>query len=162
MRITVLGRAQPAGSKRAFPNPKTGKIIVTDDAKQSRPWKQQVAGAARAEMSGEQAWDHPIKLTVLFVVGRPKGHYRTGRNAGLLREGAPSRPTVRPDATKLLRAVEDALTGIVWRDDAQVVDQHVAKVYGHPERCEIEIFYAPPELDYLVFGDLLFDDEVVA
>ena len=44
---------------------------------------------------------------------------------------------MRPDATKLVRAVEDALTGLVWRDDAQVVIQTVRKRYGHPERAEI-------------------------
>ena len=39
--------------------------------------------------------------------------------------------------TKLVRAVEDALTGLVWRDDAQVVVQTVRKRYGHPERAEV-------------------------
>ena len=43
-------------------------------------------------------------------------------------------------ATKLIRAVEDALTGIVWRDDAQVAVQKVAKVYGdEPQGAVITI-----------------------
>lgn len=139
--FTVLGRPQPAGSKRAFANPKTGKIIVTDDAKGSRPWKQQVAGEAI------DAWPYvltnllegPLELDVTFVLARPKGHYRTGKFADLVRDSAPPCPIVKPDTTKLLRAVEDALTGILWRDDAQVVEQSARKVYGSPERCEIRV-----------------------
>lgn len=48
-------------------------------------------------------------------------------------------PITKPDSTKLVRAVEDALTGVLWGDDAQVVDQHVFKRYGVPERAEIEV-----------------------
>lgn len=134
--ITVYGRPQPAGSKRALVHRHTGRVVVTDDAKLSRPWKQQVARAALAQTAG-QLLDGPLALTVLFVLARPKGHYRTGRNSELVRDSAPSWPTVKPDTTKLLRAVEDALTGVVWRDDAQVVRQLAEKVYGAPERCDI-------------------------
>jgi Holliday junction resolvase RusA-like endonuclease len=40
---------------------------------------------------------------------------------------------------KLARAVEDALTGVVWRDDAEIVAEGLAKLYGTPERVEISI-----------------------
>ena len=40
---------------------------------------------------------------------------------------------------KLARAVEDALTGIVWRDDAQIVDEQLSKVYGEPARVEVDV-----------------------
>jgi Holliday junction resolvase RusA-like endonuclease len=38
-------------------------------------------------------------------------------------------PHVMPDGGKFQRAIEDALTGTVWKDDAQVVQWHGAKVY---------------------------------
>jgi Holliday junction resolvase RusA-like endonuclease len=134
----VLGRPQPAGSKKGFKNPKTGRIIIVDDAKNSRPWKQQVAGTASSHR-GHELLTGPLMLDVTFVLQRPKGHYRTGKNSHLLRDSAPEYPTVKPDTTKLLRAVEDALNGIVWRDDAQVVTQIARKVYGSPERMEVRI-----------------------
>jgi Holliday junction resolvase RusA-like endonuclease len=135
--FTVLGKPQPAGSKSAYLNPKTGKINVSDSNKKSRPWKQQVAGAAADQV--EEVWTGPLALTVAFYVARPKGHYRTGRNAGLLRDSAPVWPTTKPDTTKLLRAVEDALIGVLYRDDAQVVKQVVSKHYADdvPERCVV-------------------------
>jgi len=141
--LTVYGRAQPAGSKRAFFNKASGKAIVVDDAKGSRPWKQEVAGAALDACAGEPILlDGPLVLVARFYLQRPKGHYRTGRNAHLLRDAAPGYPVGKPDTTKLLRAVEDALTGIAWRDDAQVVYQVASKHYGLA-RCTIEVDQAP-------------------
>jgi Holliday junction resolvase RusA-like endonuclease len=66
---------------------------------------------------------------VTFLMPRPKGHFRTGKRAHILREAAPLYHTSKPDATKLLRATEDALTGILWHDDAQIAMQIVKKRY---------------------------------
>ena len=132
--FTVYGPPQPAGSKRAGVS-KGGKMFVRDDAKRSRPWKTQVAQAAGEAMNGTGLLDGPLELSVIFTVPRPKGHY----GARGLRPSAPAYPAVRPDVTKLLRAVEDACTGIVWRDDAQVVAQHAYKVYGEPASAAVEV-----------------------
>jgi Holliday junction resolvase RusA-like endonuclease len=129
--LQVLGVPQPAGSKKAFPHSKTGRIMIVDDAKLSRPWKQEVAHAARARLYGEKPIIGPIAVQVWFYMPRPKGHYGTGANADKLRAKAPKHHTVRPDTSKLWRCVEDALTTAgVWRDDAQVVDQSVRKMYA--------------------------------
>jgi len=134
--FTVYGIPQPAGSKRAFFNRALGRALVTDANPKARPWKALVSDAAIQAMRGRSLLDEPLILVVDFFVARPKGHFRT---TGQLRPKAPAAPAVRPDLTKLLRAVEDACTGIVWRDDAQVVDQHVRKIYGEPSRCELTI-----------------------
>lgn len=140
--FVVPGVAQPAGSKRAFV--KGGRAVVVDDAKGSRPWKNAVSAEAAKAMTfhsddGTSGYrpplEGPLELQVIFWLPRPKGHY----GARGLRPSAPAYPAVRPDATKLLRAVEDAMTGIVWRDDAQVVHQVVGKRYGEPARTEIQV-----------------------
>lgn len=141
--FTVLGRAQPAGSKKAFALKRngvyTGRTVVTDDAKRSRAWKQECAGEAHEAMEGRDLLQTPLRLEVVFYVGRPKGHYGSGANAKRLRASAPSYPAVKPDLTKLTRALEDSLTGIVWRDDSQVVEQLLSKRYGEPERAEVKV-----------------------
>lgn len=136
--FTVAGVAAPAGSKRAFPNRRTGGVIVTDDSKRSRPWKAAVSTAAADAMDGPML-DGPLELTITFYLPRPKSHFGSGRNASSVRGGAPAFPTVKPDVSKLIRAVEDAITGIVWRDDAQVIAQHAFKEYGLTARTEIEV-----------------------
>jgi len=88
---------------------------------------------------GRTLLDGPLELHVIFYAPRPKGHYGSGRNSGVLKHHAPAYPIVKPDVTKLLRAVEDAITGICWRDDAQVVVQHAEKRYGEPARAVVAI-----------------------
>lgn len=138
--FTVYGVAQPAGSKRAFQNRHTHRIVVVDDAKKSRPWKTDVAQAAGVAMVGRgELLDGPLLLELTFWMPRPKGHFGTGRNAGSVKGSAPRFPIVKPDVTKLVRAVEDALTAVVWRDDAQVVTQTAQKAYGEPARVEVRV-----------------------
>lgn len=136
--FTVLGRPQPAGSKRAFPR-KGGGVIVTDDNPRARSWQQEIRIVAVEAMDGEII-DGPVELFCRFVLARPAGHFGTGRNAGSVRLSAPRYPIVKPDITKLIRAVEDALSGIVYRDDAQIVNQRAFKAYGTPERVEIVVW----------------------
>ena len=137
--FVVPGVAAPAGSKRAITNRHTGRVVIVDDSKRSRPWKADVAAAAMDAMGGRPLLVGPLELHVRFVMTRPRGHYGSGRNAGVVRAGAPAYPTTRPDATKLLRALEDAMSSVVWRDDAQVVTQRVEKVYGQPAHAQVRV-----------------------
>lgn len=132
--LTIYGLPQPAGSKIAGRS-KAGKLFVRDAAKGSTPWKRQVAQAAGEAMNDAGLMDGPLGLEAVFYLPRPAGHF--GKRG--LRPSAPAYPTKRPDTTKLLRAVEDALTGVVWRDDAQVVVQTAVKVFGEPARCELRV-----------------------
>ena len=128
--FTVPGVPAPGGSKKAFMNPRTNKIVVMDDAKNNKGWRERVAVFARQAMEGRPPLDGALQVVVLFAMPRPKSHYGTGKNSNTLKEWAQNaHPTSKPDATKLFRALEDALTGIVWKDDAQVVSQTISKVY---------------------------------
>ncbi len=71
-----------------------------------------------------------MKVTVTFVFPRPKSHYRTGKNAGILRDDAPLYKDSTPDTDKLERAIGDALTGVVFSDDAKVAWWDARKMYG--------------------------------
>jgi Holliday junction resolvase RusA-like endonuclease len=140
--ITVHGRPAPQGSKRAFAvrgkgGIPTGRIAVIESSHDRlKSWRQAVVDEARAAFGwGEKPpLDGPLKIGLIFALPRPKSHYRTGRNARQLRDGAPAYPTGTPDLSKLLRATEDALTDAgIWHDDAQVVGYaRLEKVYaGH-------------------------------
>lgn len=140
--FTVYGTAAPAGSKKGFVNRKTGRVIITDDSKRSKPWQALVRDAAVDAMTTTIAGaqyvvhplDGPVLLDLTFWVARPKGHYGSGRNSGAVRTSAPHAPTVKPDLLKLARAVEDALTGVIYRDDAQITCETLQKAYttGQP------------------------------
>lgn len=125
----VAGVPAPGGSKKAVPIG-GGKVALVDDAKRNGPWRERVAAEGQAAMGDGPLLDGPLALSMRFVVARPKGHFGTGKNAGTVKASAPRWPAVKPDATKLLRAAEDALSGVIWHDDARIVRQFVAKDYG--------------------------------
>ena len=70
---------------------------------------------------------------------RLKGHYGTGKNAGTLKPSAPLFHTSKPDLDKLVRCIKDALTGIAWKDDAQVSLVCATKVYDEQPGARISI-----------------------
>ena len=137
----VRGKPEPAGSKTAYPlthrttkEPirKNGRIItvVTDANPRAKAWQAVVRKAAREAMKA--GWipvfeTQGLAVTMQFFLRRPKGQHRTN---GQPHAWAPTSHIVKPDVLKLARAVEDALTGVVWRDDAQIVEEHLSKVYA--------------------------------
>lgn len=84
-------------------------------------------------MNDSALLEGPLRLSATFYLPRPKGHF--GKRG--IRPSAPKYPTTKPDCLKLGRAVEDGMIGVVYRDDAQIVQERLHKVYGEPARCEI-------------------------
>lgn len=131
LQFRVYGVPQPGGSKRGFVNPKTGRVIITEDAKRNKTWRESVKVAALEAMGGVAiVATGPLVLDVMFVMPRPKYHFGSGKNADRLKPSAPYWHTTKPDATKLLRSTEDALTEVAWGDDAQIAWQRVRKRYA--------------------------------
>jgi Holliday junction resolvase RusA-like endonuclease len=137
VKLTVFGLAQPAGSKRGFA--RGNRVMIVDANPKAALWKQAVAAEAGKIMQGRTLIEGPVRLTLDFYRPRPAGHYRTGAHAGLVKAGAPELPITKPDLLKTARACEDALTGIVYRDDAQIVEELLWKRYGEPARVEIQV-----------------------
>lgn len=127
--VEVRGLPKPAGSKRVFLVGKgeARRPVVTDDCRTGRDWRASVQDAiARAHPA--DPLEGPLDVCFYFVVPRPRGHFRA--DGSTLRPSAAPYPTARPDVTKLVRAVEDAATGLLWRDDSQLVTQVATKRYG--------------------------------
>lgn len=137
--LIVYGTPAPAGSKRPFKIRKggveTGQVVTVDASRRAAPWKQTIKQQAGEVMQGQELLRVPLAVRFTFYVRRPKGHY--GKHG--VRASAPAFPATKPDVLKLARAVEDALSGIVYGDDAQIVSEKLFKCYGEPERVEIEI-----------------------
>jgi len=125
----VQGHPMPQGSKRHV-----GKGIMVE-VSNVKPWRDSIAWEARNAIKTPLL--DGIWLKLVFQFKRPKGHYGTGKNAGVLKERFRlADHTTRPDLDKLCRAVGDALTGIAYRDDSQVVVLGASKVYASMEDAE--------------------------
>lgn len=126
----VPGIPAPGGSKKSIYNKKLDRVLTFDDCKRNKPWRDSVASAGMEAMGQREPMTGALEVLFTFYFPRPKGHYGSGKNADKIKASAPARPTVKPDVTKIIRSTEDALTGIVWRDDAQIVTQTAEKFYG--------------------------------
>jgi Holliday junction resolvase RusA-like endonuclease len=122
--FAAYGQPKTAGSKRAFKT-KTGKVVVTDDCKESKTWRDVIAAAARQAYPG-LLLDGPLRVDFLFVVPRPKTVKR-------------EMPTTKPDVLKLARAAEDALSGVLWVDDARITTESLRKIYGNVACCVVRV-----------------------
>lgn len=142
----VPGVPQPGGSKKGFAvRTKTGgtRIAIVEDAKHNAPWR------AVVSLAGSEAFPAPLTgplaVSFSFAMPRPKSHYRTGIYDHLLKPGAPAGHTSKPDVTKLIRSTEDALKGIAWVDDSQIVSQSAGKMYTNDRRPGCWIMVRPFE-----------------
>lgn len=88
---------------------------MIESSRRVHPWRQSVAAAARGARCPLRSGNVLVSMRMRFV--RPRGHYTT---KGAIRASAPARPGYA-DCDKLARAVCDALTGIAYHDDRQVV-----------------------------------------
>lgn len=134
-RISVPGTPQPQGSKRYLGRSAKGKVRMAESSKLVGPWRERVALAV-GELELEPTRS-AIVLNARFVFTRPKSHYGTGANAGVVKASAPRLPAGRPDLDKLVRAVLDALSGIAFVDDSQVVGINAGKEYGNAASAEL-------------------------
>jgi len=100
---------------------KAGKAraIVTSDNKSLKSWEDSVRNAAQG-IAGQVFFDGAIALHVVFYLQRPKS----------VKESARPFMTTKPDLSKLVRGLEDALTEILWKDDAQVTAITASKIYA--------------------------------
>lgn len=124
--VEVLGLPAPQGSKRHV-----GRGVMVESSKRVRPWREAVKQATLDVRDTSDLADRlgpafprgtAVAVLITFRLPRPGSHYRSGRNADQLRDGAPAWPAGRPDVDKLLRSTLDALGEAgLWHDDSQVV-----------------------------------------
>ncbi len=100
---------------------------MVESSKNVKPWRQDVKYAALA--AKPTGWDTTpaMALSVVFKFQRPASHL--GKNG--LRPSAPQHCTSarNGDIEKLARSTNDALTGVLFDDDRQVVTLNATKRY---------------------------------
>lgn len=115
------------------------KGVMLYDPKKVKQFKIAVGNMAKEQMKQnewERLEDRPLMLDVTFY--RPiqqsiskVEHDRRARHEVL--------PIVKPDNSNYLKSLEDALNGIVWKDDALITDIRARKRYAEQPRIEIEV-----------------------
>ena len=123
--LRVDGEPAPQGSKSVG---RHGGVY--EKSRKVAPWRAAIKAAALADAT--LALAGPLTVEIAFLLPRPASHYRTGRNAHLLKDSAPTFPATRPDLDKLIRSTLDGLMGAgVYCDDGQVVNLGAIKRYAN-------------------------------
>jgi len=132
----VHGVAQAKGNMKAFRMGAHARL--TDANKNLKSWQTMIASAASIEIQKLAAHDRAMEagavaMSIAFYLPRPQSLK------------ASIRAHIRkPDIDKCTRAVLDALEGVVYFADAQVVNLVVAKRYARPtESPHVDIRIEP-------------------
>ena len=134
--MTIPVKAVPGSNRKIVVN---GRIIDIAKGKAGFTAQTRMYASARAEEFGWEPFDGPVAASYRFFFARPKSHYGTGKNATTLKESAPERHVQRPDVVNLVKCMEDALTGIVWRDDSRVAELDAVKFWADKDSVEITV-----------------------
>jgi len=131
----VRGNPKAKGSMKAF-MPKGARFpVITHDNPKTRPWVSAVRIQAQ-QHAPIQLWLGPITLELLFTLQKPQS----------LPKRRPSWAIRRPDIDKLVRTICDSLTGVIYKDDSQIIYQSAKKEYGNAPGVTVVISQVPQDL----------------
>ena len=122
IRLVVRGEpiAQPRPRAAAFGG--HARVYGAEKAHPVNTWRERIVAAVEAQYQGPPL-DGPLRLDVEFYLGRP------GRLCRKKDADGPLPCVARPDVDNLIKAVKDALSGLVYGDDCQVVEERARKRY---------------------------------
>jgi Holliday junction resolvase RusA-like endonuclease len=128
VRIELAG--EPKGKGRPRFRRATG---ATYTPHATRQYEAALRYTAQAAMRGRPPLDGALRVRVEACMSVPASWSKKRRAAAL---AGHIRPTVRPDLDNLAKAL-DACNGVVFGDDRQIVEAHIAKVYSDRPRLVI-------------------------
>lgn len=113
-----------------------GKHVRTYTPTTTAEFEQKIRIAARSSINPMPKFDGPLSVSIVFGMPVPKSWPRKAREDAL--RGV-LMPKARPDIDNLEKAVLDALNGLLWVDDAQVVRKIGEKRYVEEPFVEVSV-----------------------
>lgn len=115
-----------------------GKSIRIYDPKKVNVFKKRLGMLAKQQMldRGLEPFDGPLEVCMGFYRPVQASLSRKERDRRL---SGVHRPTVKPDLSNYIKALEDGLNGIIWIDDNRIVQIVAEKKYSDRPRIVIEV-----------------------
>jgi Holliday junction resolvase RusA-like endonuclease len=135
IQFTVSGQPIAKGRPRfRIVKPKDGPDFVsTYTPAETVAYEARISKAAKVAMGGRFPSSAPIEIMIELRMQIPVSWTKKKRLAASLGQVW---ATKKPDAGNVQKAIEDAMNGIVYVDDSQIVTLTVRKIY-HAEPCMI-------------------------
>jgi Holliday junction resolvase RusA-like endonuclease len=131
--VTFKLDADPVGKQRAR-YARRGNFVQTYTPDKTRTYESLIKEAATEAMGSSEPLETPVSLYLYIRVPIPKS-YSKKKVADCL--NGLEKPIKKPDASNVLKSVEDAMNGVVYRDDCQIVNFHVSKVYSSQSGIDV-------------------------
>lgn len=126
MTITIYESPRPKGRPRFT---RQGHAYTPQDTRAYEMLiRRYVRESVKSPLRGE------ISVAIIFYMPIPKSWSKAKKQAAELLQ---IRPTTKPDIDNLVKAVLDAINGIAYEDDRQIVELVCAEYYGTVPRTEI-------------------------
>ena len=115
-----------------------GKGVRMYDPKKVAVFKRQLGMLAKQQMldRGLEPFDGPLEVRMEFY--RPVQASLSKKERARRLSGV-HRPTVKPDLSNYIKALEDGLNGIIWVDDNLIVSLQAEKLYSEQPHLTVEI-----------------------
>lgn len=124
-----VGKGRPRFAKR-------GNFVSTYTPQKTKTYEDEIRMMARAAMGSSEPLDTPVTVAIYIRVGIPKSFSKQKHKDALANI---EKPTKKPDADNVLKCFMDAMNGIVYLDDKQVVNIHLTKIYAETPAVEIMV-----------------------
>ena len=133
IKIVILGNPVAQGRPRFSSR---GGYNRAYDPPKSKSWKEYAKVVASIKMKGKHLLEGPISLSICVYRDIPTSWSNKKKTLAAFGD---IRPTTRPDLDNYVKGIKDALTGVVWKDDSQVVsyNEPFGKFYSSKPRIEI-------------------------
>lgn len=134
MKFTIEGKPQGKARARTFWNSRMGKMqsITPEQTKSYEDlvrWSYKAAGGTYYDKT-------PLNVSVRAIYDIPVSFSKAMRKSAA--EGK-IKPCKKPDSDNIAKAILDALNGVAYYDDSQIVELTIKKEYGEAARVEVEL-----------------------
>ncbi len=140
--FTIYGEPVAQGRPRFA---RRGKFTQAYDPPDSREYKKYVKLLA-SQNRPHTPIEGPVELKLLIY--RPLLKSMSKKKKAAAVAGA-LRPIKKPDVDNVAKGIMDAMTGIIWADDKQVVGLQVSKYYSEQPRVEVQVIELDEQVEQL-------------
>ena len=130
---TVYG--EPVGKQRPR-FVRRGNYVSTYTPEKTKTYEDEIRYMARCAMGASPPLETPVTVAIYIRVEIPKSFSKQKRKDALANI---IKPTKKPDCDNILKCFLDAMNGVVYVDDKQVVNIHLTKVYSEIGAVEVMV-----------------------
>lgn len=123
--FTIPGDPVPKGRPKSA---RIGNRAILYTPKKTRAYEAYIASAAKDYTPSGGLLEGPLRVSLSFYFKRPKSLSKKCLYH-----------VKRPDIDNIIKSILDALEGVIYKNDSQVVELHATKSYGDPSHVEVKI-----------------------